>query len=119
KGTTDKLCREAPVPVVNLEERTFSGGGAANTAVNVAALGGHASFLTVLGDDENGSRIVEVLASHAVRTDPIVRVRQRQTISKTRVCAGSSILVRVDAGNIDGIDAETAGAVIERFRDAL
>ncbi len=119
KGTTDKLCREAPVPVVNLEERTFSAGGAANTAVNVAALGGHASFLTVLGDDENGSRIVEVLASHAVRTDPIVRARQRKTISKTRVCAGSSILVRVDAGNIDGIDAETAGAVIERFRDAL
>ena len=40
EGYTDRLSREAPVPVVTVTDRKDAAGGAANTAVNVAALGG-------------------------------------------------------------------------------
>src|SRR5690606_29282335 len=61
KGFSEKLCREAPAPVVNLRERSFRCGGAANTAVNAAALGGTVSFLGVLGADPQGERLLEAL----------------------------------------------------------
>ena len=38
-GTIDRLCREAPAPVVDVRLRTWAPGGAANTAMNLAALG--------------------------------------------------------------------------------
>src|SRR5262249_46873708 len=50
-GTTDRFCPEAPVPVVNLADRTDVPGGAANAAVNVRSLGGQVSFLSVTGTD--------------------------------------------------------------------
>ncbi|MFD0818375.1 D-glycero-beta-D-manno-heptose 1-phosphate adenylyltransferase, partial [Micromonospora zhanjiangensis] len=37
---SDRLCREAPAPVLTLRKRLVAAGGAANTAVNLAALGG-------------------------------------------------------------------------------
>src|SRR5690606_13569667 len=39
KGTTERLCREAPVPVVTLQDQEYVPGGAANAAVNMRALG--------------------------------------------------------------------------------
>ena len=35
-GHTDRLCREAPVPVLDVQEETYAPGGAGNTAVNLA-----------------------------------------------------------------------------------
>src|SRR5947209_359579 len=50
-GAVRRFCPEAPVPVVALAGRTEIPGGAANTAVNVHALGGRVHFLSVTGDD--------------------------------------------------------------------
>src|SRR4051812_46807848 len=47
EGTTDRLCREAPVPIVALDGRRDAPGGAANVAANAAALGARVRFLSV------------------------------------------------------------------------
>src|SRR5947209_19612026 len=65
-GTADRVCREAPVPVVALGERQDVPGGAANTAANVAGLGGSAAFVAVIGDDPEGARLREALAAGGV-----------------------------------------------------
>ena len=49
KGTSSRLSPEAPVPVVDIHERIEQAGGAANTAVNVRALGAEVMFLSVVG----------------------------------------------------------------------
>ena len=49
KGTTNRLCPEAPVPVVALDRYQYAAGGAAKTAVNVRLLGGDVEFVTVEG----------------------------------------------------------------------
>lgn len=115
KGRTEKLCREAPVPVVSLQERTFSCGGAANTAVNTAALGGNVSFIGVLGADTQGDRLLDALAVQGVDARSVVRTKRRHTITKTRVCASSSILVRIDEGDTAPIDRECA----EKLMDSI
>ena len=49
--TPEKFCREAPVPVFNVQDYKHQCGGAANTAINVASLGAETYFLTVTGKD--------------------------------------------------------------------
>ena len=57
KGAPDRVSREAPVMVFNVDEQEHQCGGAANTAINVAALGAETYFLTVLGKDLEFTRI--------------------------------------------------------------
>jgi D-beta-D-heptose 7-phosphate kinase / D-beta-D-heptose 1-phosphate adenosyltransferase len=99
KGSTDRICREAPVPVINVMENEHDCGGAANTAINVAALGAEACFLSVIGKDENGKELLEVLKKHKVNVNYMVRDKGRKTIAKKRVTASSSILLRIDDGD--------------------
>ncbi len=119
KGHTEKLCREAPAPVVSLYERAFSCGGAANTAVNTAALGGDVRFLGVLGADSDGDRLLEALALQGVDTSAVIRTKQRRTVAKTRVCAASSILVRIDEGDVDPIGHECATRLARLIRQEM
>ena len=50
-GDPERLSREAPVPVVSLDRVQRAPGGAANTAVNLAALGAHPVLVTGVSDD--------------------------------------------------------------------
>lgn len=118
-GSTDRLCREAPAPVVTLEEHVFSCGGAANTAVNTAALGAHVCFLGVTGTDMQSERLVDALERGGVDTRNMIRSRHRKTLSKTRICAGSSILVRVDEGDTNCLDEALEASVNTTFRRLL
>lgn len=118
-GTTNRLCREAPAPVVTLKEHVHSCGGAANTAVNTAALGAHVGFLGVTGRDEHGDRLADALERGGVDARNIVRSAQRRTLSKTRICASSSILVRVDEGDTGPMDDTTVQQVLGTFREHL
>ena len=47
-GVTDRLCREAPVPIVDVGQCVEAPGGAANTAVNARALGARVTLLSVI-----------------------------------------------------------------------
>src|SRR5512139_3655981 len=81
-GYTDRLSREAPVPVVSVTERRDAGGGAANVAVNVTTLGGKVTFLSVIGDDEDGELLRAVLESNRVNTEHIIVEPGRRTLAK-------------------------------------
>ena len=65
-GPTTRLSREAPVPVVDVRSEEYAAGGAANTAVNLAALGARVRFLSVVGDDEDGVLLRRVLREAGV-----------------------------------------------------
>ena len=56
-GAVDRISPEAPVPVVRVNREEERLGGAANVALNVKALGGRATLLTVVGDDEPAGKL--------------------------------------------------------------
>lgn len=103
KGTTDKICREAPAPVINVQEQENSCGGAANTAINLAALGAETYFVTVVGKDAHAEQLLNALKGHGVKTAGTVQDPTRETIAKIRISAASNILLRVDQGSTDSI----------------
>lgn len=95
-GQVSRISPEAPVPVVEVARRTFTPGGAANTAANIGSLGGQPVLAGVVGDDPDGTRVCELLAGQGVRTAPVVRDPARPTTTKTRVIAHSQQVVRID-----------------------
>lgn len=115
EGFSNRICREAPVPVVTLSRRENAPGGAANTAVNVSSLGAQVTFLSVIGDDPEGLLLRQSLRKQGVSTDHLLVRPSRQTLAKHRVMAGSQLLVRFDQGTTDPIDPETEQALIDRL----
>jgi rfaE bifunctional protein kinase chain/domain len=60
-GKVERLSPEAPVPVVNIEERDSRLGGAANVALNIVALKAQPILCSVIGKDQEGSDFLELL----------------------------------------------------------
>jgi D-beta-D-heptose 7-phosphate kinase / D-beta-D-heptose 1-phosphate adenosyltransferase len=115
KGFSDRLCREAPVPVVNVTNSDYVPGGAANTAVNIRSLGGQVTFISAIGDDWEGSLLRQALSQHDVSSKHLAIQSGRQTLAKQRVMASSQILVRFDSGTTDTIDEQTEQALIDEL----
>ncbi|WP_431891676.1 D-glycero-beta-D-manno-heptose 1-phosphate adenylyltransferase [Micromonospora haikouensis] len=97
---SDRLCREAPAPVLTLRRRISAAGGAANTAVNVAALGGRAVLVAPVGADVAGDELHDCLDRAGV-WDRTVAQPGRHTPVKRRMLAGNQILLREDSGDPD------------------
>ena len=95
-GHVNRISPEAPVPVVEVQRRSFTAGGAANTAANVASLGGSAIIAGIVGDDAEGARIRDLMAGLGIDTSAIVTDSARPTTTKTRVVAHSQQMVRID-----------------------
>ncbi len=107
EGDTGRFCPEAPAPIVNLLQRHEMPGGAANTAVNVHALGAQVRFHSVIGCDAEGDELHEQLRSRGLSTDSVLRHPERSTLCKQRVLVSGQVLLRVDHGSTEPIDEET------------
>jgi rfaE bifunctional protein kinase chain/domain len=106
-GTTERISREAPVPVVRVQRTELRPGGAANAAANVASLGGEAVLVATVGDDDNGERLLALLTARGVDTRHVIRARGATTVTKTRILAGAP---GVAAQQVARLDREPEGA---------
>lgn len=113
EGSTDRLCQEAPVPVVNISNRKNIPGGAANTAVNIRSLGGQVTLLSVIGDDLEANLLRQALEERGVFANCIFTQHSRQTLAKHRVIASGQMLVRYDQGSTNPINWETEQKLID------
>jgi len=117
RGESERISREAPVPVVVIRECEDVPGGAANAAVNIHSLGGQVYFLSVIGSDLAGNSLTRELegrgiSTHWVRVDP-----DRKTLTKQRIIAASQMIVRFDQGTVTPIDAESEDWLIQVLKD--
>ena len=94
-GQASRLSPEAPVPIVAVESRTSTLGGAGNVALNLANLGCRTWLFGVKGDDVAGGRISEILLDNSIE-DRLLTDSDLPTITKTRVLANSQQLLRFD-----------------------
>ncbi|MEX2599722.1 MAG: D-glycero-beta-D-manno-heptose 1-phosphate adenylyltransferase [Dehalococcoidia bacterium] len=121
-GSAERICREAPVPIVTLGERLDAPGGAANAAANAAALGAQVDFIGVTGNDAEGLLLRAALDACGVGHAQLIGLPERQTLSKHRVLAGSHMLVRLDQGTTEAIDevteARVVNALVESARES-
>jgi ADP-heptose synthase, bifunctional sugar kinase/adenylyltransferase len=93
-GDATRISPEAPVPVVDIARDTYTAGGAANVALNLAALGARCTVAGRLADDEAGERLSSILRSKKIATLPTPG--GGATILKTRVLVQNQQLCRLD-----------------------
>jgi rfaE bifunctional protein kinase chain/domain len=94
-GDVARISPEAPVPVVRIERREARLGGAANVARNAAALGAHCGLLGVVGNDEAGDQVEEILRESSIHSY-LKRDEAISTIIKLRVIGRQQQMVRID-----------------------
>ncbi|MGH7592647.1 MAG: bifunctional heptose 7-phosphate kinase/heptose 1-phosphate adenyltransferase [Gemmatimonadales bacterium] len=110
-GDTERISPEAPVPVVTVADERVVPGGAANVAVNVAAIGATTHLAGAIGDDAAGVALREGLSSLDLSPAGLVTVPGRPTTTKTRIIARGQQVVR--------IDREVTNPLADRFRDGF
>lgn len=94
-GPTGRISPEAPVPVVRINHHEERAGGAANVAMNIAALGGRARLLGLVGEDEPARILNEKLSAVKIDCD-FVTQKGLPTITKLRVMSRNQQLIRLD-----------------------
>ena len=94
-GDVSRISPEAPVPVVKVDRSEDRPGGAANVARNAAALGARVTLLSVVGQDEPGRRLRELLREEKI-TARLHYDRTIDTTVKLRVIGRQQQLLRID-----------------------
>ncbi len=94
-GEVSRISPEAPVPIVHVKRTEERPGGAANVARNIASLGGHATLLSVVGDDEPGRTLAKLLEQDRVVTH-FHKDASLPTTVKLRVIGRQQQLMRID-----------------------
>jgi len=113
-GRVARVSREAPVLILEYDSTQILPGAAGNAANNVAALGGRAALVSVVGRDETATRVLKAL-HRRVDTSAVVRAAGRLTTVKTRILAGGihsskQQIVRIDRGVNQVADAKARTA---------
>ena len=117
-GRVARVSREAPVLILEYDSTEIVPGAGGNAANNVAALGGRAALVSVIGRDDPGRRLVAALHPRVISTS-VARAAGTATVIKTRILAGGihsakQQVVRIDRGVGRPLDARTR----ERFERA-
>ena len=117
-GSVGRLCREAPVPVVEMSDREDVPGGGANTAANVRSLGAEVDLLSVVGAEAEVDSLISALEARGVRTGGLIRDPERKTLLKQRVLAASHLLLRLDSGSTGGIGEDAEKLLLSNLTSA-
>ncbi len=118
EGAAERISPEAPVPVLRVRRSFERPGGAANVAVNVAAMGGIPLLVGVIGEDAEGDRLRTVLTGDTASAAHLLATSSIRTTTKTRLVAGHHQIARFDEERILGDEASRA-RLVERIGDLL
>ncbi len=117
-GEVERISPEAPVPVVEVKEETVNPGGASNVAWNISALGASVYMAGVIGDDESGKRLKELMEERNI--NPITVIDEnRPTTEKTRVIAVNQQLLRIDRESRENLSTEISRMLIQEVEKSL
>ncbi len=94
-GEVERISPEAPVPVVKVQRTEERPGGAANVALNAAALGAKVALLSVVGTDEAGASLERLITARGISTS-LHRDSKLATTVKLRVIGRRQQLLRAD-----------------------
>jgi rfaE bifunctional protein kinase chain/domain len=118
-GHVDRISPEAPVPVVSLDKRELRIGGAGNVALNLVALGAKVNIFSVMGEDEDGRTLDQMLTDSGIDTSYIIFSHERKTTNKIRVISRNQQMMRLDSETTADLSAGVEEALYDRIKDYI
>lgn len=108
-----RISPEAPVVVADVQKISHVPGGSGNVAANIKTLGGVPLLFGIIGHDSSGEKLIKALKDMGIETKFILRDKNRPTILKSRIIAGSQQVVRVDREDRSTISEETSSVFLQ------
>ncbi len=118
-GKVTRISPEAPVPIIQLENQEERLGGAANVAFNVQSLGATPILCSVVGADDAGRRLIQLVSDLKLPTEGLIQSETRRTTIKTRIIGNNQHLLRVDAEDVFPISSAEEQLFIQRVQSLL
>lgn len=115
-GRPERISREAPVLILHYTDSFVRPGGATNTAYNLSSLGARTSVVGVIGDDEMGRRLRQVLDTACISTKGLIVDTGRPTTTATRVIAKGTQEAQQQIVRIDRVDGSVVNGAV---RDSM
>ena len=118
-GDCERISPEAPVQVVDIVNETTVLGGAGNAINNLNTLGADVSVCSVIGNDDNGRELIQMLESINIKTDYIIIEEDRKTSKKSRVIAVSQQVLRYDNESKNDIDSVSVNKILNSLENDI
>jgi D-glycero-beta-D-manno-heptose-7-phosphate kinase len=118
-GKVDRISPEAPVPVVAISKNENRLGGAANVALNLVSLGAKPILCSVIGDDKEGTELIQLLKNNKIGTEGLVVSKKRITTVKTRVIAQSHHMLRIDNEQTENLNSSESSNLLKKIFSLL
>jgi len=118
-GTAERISPEAPVPVVKVDREETRLGGAGNVVNNLISLGCRVQIASVVGTDEAGYELKQLLQRQGVATTGIQSDPERITTCKTRIIAGYQQVIRLDREDCAPVDSSREDRLLNFVAEAL
>ena len=94
-GNSNRISPEAPVPIVNFDNKELRLGGAANVAANISSLGGNVTLLSLIGHDKKTKIFNELVDSNHIKHITI-KSKNLKITTKLRIISSNQQVTRVD-----------------------
>lgn len=118
-GSVSRISPEAPVPIVDIQNRFYRLGGAANVAVNLHSLGAKPILCSVVGNDDKGLLFSELLKEKDLSDRFILHSNHRKTTIKYRIVGNKLQMLRIDEENLNPLLQEENDKLIESIKKLI
>ena len=118
-GDINRISHEAPVPILTQTNNKPTLGGAANVAENICKLAKKVYLAGVIGNDENGTTIKNLLVRENIDRSAVVFDSERQTSTKTRLIAQNQQIARLDHEKTKPITEIIENKILEQLKDII
>ncbi len=112
-GEVERISPEAPIPVIRVGSEESMLGGAGNVVRNLIALGAEVCFAAVVGDDQIGRDLIEMVGEERSVEPYLLVERGRRSTTKVRYVAGGQQLLRADRETERAIEDATRARIID------
>jgi rfaE bifunctional protein kinase chain/domain len=118
-GHVERISPEAPVPVVSLDKKEYRIGGAGNVALNLVSLGATVTAFSVIGNDDDGIELKDLLEKNNIHTGYLLKSATRITTSKARIISRNQQMMRLDSETTKDLSAEDEIAIIQSVKSYI
>jgi len=118
-GDVNRISPEAPIPIVKVTQEKYVLGGAANTANNIASLGGKAYLVGIVGEDNAGKILEKQLRENNMVTAGLFIDKDKPTVQKVRVVGKPQQLLRIDYENTKLSDKKIESKILDYVKNII
>lgn len=118
-GNVERISPEAPVPVLHASHEENRLGGAGTVIRNIASLEGEVVFISVIGNDNEGHKVTELVGAIPNITPYLITDNERITTIKIRHISGNHQVSRVDYETGIPISEKIAEKVISHVKSNI